>query len=132
MTTMTSNPNPDSYIAGADADYWRYEVAERGAKVTLKTIGGIQTTGNWTGPYGHSFVGWAPLIKADKAKEELLRQHAWKKPYSQLVAEGFAPAAPTAVKQKRSMHDLSPYDRYVAGALLEQLQELTGMRWQPA
>lgn len=84
----------ESYLASDDANYWRYEVAPANTKVTLKNIGGVQATGMWDGVYGFAFVAWAPLIKADKDKEELLKQHGWKKPWSQLVAEGLAPAEP--------------------------------------
>lgn len=77
-----------SYVASEDANYWRYEIAPKGVKCSLKTIGGIQITGIWSGAYGEAFVAWAPLIKADKEKEELLAKHGWTYTWDELIAAG--------------------------------------------
>ncbi|CAN7305855.1 hypothetical protein LJR296_001440 [Cupriavidus necator] len=49
---------------------WIYDVPpNRGAKVQLLTVGGISTTGHWYGELGQYLLGWAPLLKRDKARE---------------------------------------------------------------
>lgn len=128
-----SSPNfAAGYLASDDANYWRYEVAPSNQKVALKTIGGVQTVGQWDGAYGFAFVAYAPLIKADKAKEEILAEHGWKKPWSQLVAEGhakeddvYAKAAPLVaqgtltpeeVEMFKRSHDFSSGDPFVLEA----------------
>jgi hypothetical protein len=75
-----------AYIAApADALGWRYEVPKRtDAKVLLLTVGRTATIGNWQGPYGHSFIAWAPLPKRDKAEEARL---------------GLLPAAPANLEE---------------------------------
>lgn len=53
--------------------YWRYEVpACTDAKVLLLTVGRVAVAGQWHGPYGHSFIAWAPLPKRDKEQEARL------------------------------------------------------------
>lgn len=42
----------------------------KGAKVQLLTIGGIHTTGPWDD--SGFYIGWLPLPKRDKDKEELI------------------------------------------------------------
>lgn len=81
----------DQHYLADESPEWNYEVGPSNTKVSLKTIGGIQTVGIWDGAYGFAFIAWAPLIKADKAKEELLKQYRFTKPWSELVAEGLVP-----------------------------------------
>ena len=60
---MTRSP---TYIAAAPGDlYWRREVCpHRGAKVLLKTIGGIAWIGHWGNTaINEHFVAWCPLPK---------------------------------------------------------------------
>lgn len=58
---MTTRP---TYIAAPPGDlYWRKEVCpHRGAKVLLRTIGGIAWIGHWgSTAYGEHFTAWCPL-----------------------------------------------------------------------
>lgn len=96
------------YLAGDDANYWRYEVAPSNVKVTLKNIGGVQMTGIWGGKYGEAFVAWAPLIKADKHKEELLRKHDWQYSWPELVGLGLATEQAQPAKRARPPLQVSP------------------------
>jgi hypothetical protein len=57
--------SPD-YIAAPPGElYWRKEVCpHRGAKVLLKTIGGVAWIGHWgPGEVGQNFTAWCPLPK---------------------------------------------------------------------
>lgn len=60
---MTKGP---TYIAAPPGElYWRREVCpHRGAKVLLKTIGGVAWMGHWgSGALGEHFTAWCPLPK---------------------------------------------------------------------
>jgi len=60
-----NTPSPE-YIAAPPGDlYWRHEVCpHRGAKVILKTIGGVAWLGHWGNTkYGEHFTAWCPLPK---------------------------------------------------------------------
>jgi hypothetical protein len=64
------------YISAKAGDVkWTYAVpSDKGAKVTLLTVGGMQVTGTWTGGWGEAYLAWAPLLRRDKAREEALFQ----------------------------------------------------------
>lgn len=63
-----------NYIAAEPGSiHWNYEPPkDRGSKVQLLTIGGIQVNGRWFGEWGDAFMAWAPNIKRDKRLEQLL------------------------------------------------------------
>lgn len=53
--------------------FWNYSIPpDKGAKVQLLTIGGIQVSGRWYGDWGDAFLAWAPNIKRNKVLERLL------------------------------------------------------------
>lgn len=53
------------YIAAPPSDlYWRYEACPHaGAKVLLRTIGGVCISGHWYGRHGQYLTAWCPLPK---------------------------------------------------------------------
>lgn len=54
--------HPDHIAAPPGELYWRYDVPRHmGAKMLLRTIGGVAVTGNWYGAYGFAFIAWCPL-----------------------------------------------------------------------
>lgn len=55
----------ERYVAAEPGEvYWRHEVCPHGgAKVLLKTIGGICTQGHWSGALGQYFTAWSPMPK---------------------------------------------------------------------
>lgn len=58
-----------NYVAAASVA-WVYDKPERmGAKTLLLTIGGICTTGTWSGDVGQYFLAWAPMPKRNHAAE---------------------------------------------------------------
>jgi hypothetical protein len=60
----------EKYQAGGNAYFYPKagdELPLRGAKVILLTKGGIATIGAWNAAF---CIGWAPLPKRDKAKED--------------------------------------------------------------
>jgi hypothetical protein len=59
---MSTRP---TYIAASRGEvYWRRQVCPHGgAKVLLRTIGGVCVTGNWYGAYGQFFTAWSPMPK---------------------------------------------------------------------
>jgi len=60
--------------------YWRYEVCPHGgAKVLLRTVGGIATIGSWYGALGDSFVAWCPLPTSGSPVEPIQRATLWKR-----------------------------------------------------
>jgi|GEM_PF-5570076 len=63
-----------NYVAAEPGSiHWNYEPpSDRGSKVQLLTIGGIQVSGRWFGEWGDAFMAWAPNIKRDKKLETLL------------------------------------------------------------
>lgn len=63
-----------NYIAAEPGSiHWNYEPPkDKGSKVQLLTIGGIQVSGRWFGEWGDAFMAWAPNIKRNKALETLL------------------------------------------------------------
>lgn len=63
-----------NYIAAEPGSiHWNYEPPkDRGSKMQLLTIGGIQVSGRWFGEWGDAFMAWAPNIKRDKKLEALL------------------------------------------------------------
>lgn len=60
-------PTNKSYLTGDQSEmFWHYNVPSHvGQKVQLLTVGGVATTGQWTGELGQTFVAWAPLLKVD-------------------------------------------------------------------
>lgn len=69
---MTSSSK--GYIsANAGEVKWNYfPPVDKGAKVSLLTIGGLQVEGRWDGVWGQYYLAWAPLIKRDKERERAL------------------------------------------------------------
>lgn len=91
------------YLSSANPE-WVYEVAPKGEKVSLLTIGGMQTTGLWDGEYGFAFIAYAPLLKGNKFIERFLKEHGnFKKPYSQAVAE--LPELPAEPKDRMGLQN---------------------------
>lgn len=68
MTKPDDFCSPKEYIAAAPGRiFWNYTIPpDKGAKMQLLTVGGIQVNGRWYGEWGHSFLAWAPNIKRDK------------------------------------------------------------------
>jgi hypothetical protein len=62
------------YLA-SKAPEWNYPPldppAPKGTKLNLLTIGGVAVLGNWQDDQG--YVAWAPLIKRNPIKEQLLK-----------------------------------------------------------
>lgn len=60
--------NTCTHVSAEPGDlYWRDEVCKHlGAKVLLRTIGGVCVIGNWYGQYGQAFVAWCPLPRHGK------------------------------------------------------------------
>ena len=62
------------YVAG-DAPEWRYPLLDgeppKGKKLNLLTSGGVAVMGQWSD--GSNYIAWAPLIKASKAKEHMIK-----------------------------------------------------------
>ena len=55
--------NHHTHITASAGDlYWRKSVPQStGAKMLLRTIGGIAVIGHWYGVLGQHFVAWCPL-----------------------------------------------------------------------
>lgn len=71
---MTASQVPaKGYVTGEQSEmFWNYCVPPHaGQKLQLLTVGGIATTGQWSGELGETFVGWAPLLKINH--EEVAR-----------------------------------------------------------
>lgn len=70
----SDNYSIKNYIAAEPGSiHWNYEPPkDRGSKVQLLTVGGIQVSGRWFGEWGDAFMAWAPNIKRDKPLERLL------------------------------------------------------------
>lgn len=69
------------YQAGPEGGEYLYPAAgdpepRRGAKVQLLTIGGVHNTGPWD---AENNLGWLPLPKRNRVKEELCRAQSQQK-----------------------------------------------------
>lgn len=55
--------NHHTHIAAPPGQiYWRYEPCPNaGAKVLLRTVGGVAVIGQWYGQLGQFFTAWCPL-----------------------------------------------------------------------
>lgn len=74
------SPSKD-YLTGSQSEmFWHYSVPPHvGQKVQLLTVGGVATTGQWTGELGQNFVAWAPLLKVDHAEvARVIREHQFR------------------------------------------------------
>lgn len=69
---MTKANMAKDYITADQAEWVYAEPSDRGATVSLLTVGGIQVKGRWEGAWGELYIAWAPLLKRDKAREEFL------------------------------------------------------------
>jgi hypothetical protein len=57
-------------LVTANSINWNYSVPTTNSdKYFLLTIGGVATTGPWTGEYMQYFKAWAPLMKENKRIE---------------------------------------------------------------
>lgn len=57
MTTLPHLAAPPGEI------YWRYTHPGNGARMLLRTIGGVAIIGCWYGELGQYFTAWCPLPK---------------------------------------------------------------------
>lgn len=68
-----------TYVAAQPGQvYWRKEVCpHKGAKVLLRTIGGVCVTGQWYGELGQYFTAWSPMPKDGEPPQDIRLAPWW-------------------------------------------------------
>lgn len=109
--TTNSGAGDQSYIAAEPGQiFWTYGVPpDKGSKVQLLTIGGIQVSGRWYGNWGDAFMAWAPNIKRNKPLETQLwaaRAAGIQPQWEAQAPEGGATVPKTVLEARRALRCL--------------------------